>query len=108
MWGTGKATREFLYVEDCAEAIVAATEKYGGAEPVNIGSGMELSIRNLVDLIAELTDFKGKIVWDADKPDGQPRRCLDTGRALKLFGFQASTNFRDGVLRTVEWYRNRM
>ena len=108
VWGTGKATREFLYAEDCAEAIVLATEKYDGAEPTNIGSGMELSIRELVELIAELTGFEGEIIWNADKPDGQPRRCLDTGRADALFDFRASTNFRGGLLRTVEWYRNGM
>jgi len=104
-WGTGSATREFLYVEDCARAIVAASEKYDGAEPVNLGSGMEISIYDLVHLIAKLMDFKGEIVWDRSKPDGQPRRCLDTSRAEKYFGFKASVPFEDGLRKTIEWYK---
>jgi len=104
-WGTGSATREFLYVEDCARAIVAASEKYDGSEPVNLGSGMEISIYDLVHLIAKLMDFKGEIVWDRSKPDGQPRRCLDTSRAEKYFGFKASVPFEDGLRKTIEWYK---
>jgi GDP-L-fucose synthase len=103
-WGTGSATREFLYVEDCARAIALSAEKYDGAEPVNLGSGMEISIRDLSEQIARLCDFKGRIVWDASKPDGQPRRGLDVSRARNLFGFEASTSFADGLRRTVDWY----
>lgn len=104
VWGTGAATREFLYVEDAARAIVAAAEKYDGADPVNIGSGHEISIRDLTGLIANATNFKGEIVWDASKPDGQPRRCLDTSRARALFGFEAEVPFDAGLRRTVDWY----
>ncbi len=104
-WGDGTPTREFLYVEDCAEAIVLATERYAGAEPVNIGAGFEISIKELVELIAGLTGFQGRIVWDTSKPNGQPRRCLDTTRAWDLFGFRAKTDFREGLRRTIEWYR---
>jgi GDP-L-fucose synthase len=104
-WGDGTPTREFLYVEDCAEAIVLATERYDGAEPVNIGAGFEISMKELVDLIAELTGFQGRIAWDTDKPNGQPRRCLDISRAERLFGFRARTAFEEGLHRTVEWYR---
>jgi len=104
-WGTGRATREFLYVEDCAEAIVLATERYDKPEPVNIGAGFEISIKDLTYLIAELVGFKGKIVWDASKPDGQPRRCLDTTKATKEFGFQAKTDFKKGLTETIQWYR---
>lgn len=103
-WGTGSATREFLYVDDCADAILAATEKYGRAEPVNIGAGREISIKDLVGLICEMMDFDGKIVWDSTKPDGQPRRCLDTSRAEREFGFRAQTDFREGLRRTIDWY----
>jgi GDP-L-fucose synthase len=106
VWGTGKATREFLYVEDCAKAIILAAEKYNKPEPVNIGSGMEISIKDLVELICELVGFKGKIVWDKTKPDGQPRRCLDTSRAFEEFGFQAETDFRQGLKETIDWYLN--
>lgn len=106
VWGTGRASREFLYVDDCAEAIVAATEKYNGSEPVNLGSGMEISIKDLILLIAELTGFKGEIKWDATKPDGQPRRCINVERAEKEFGFKATTDFREGLKKTIEWYRN--
>jgi len=105
VWGTGKATREFFYVEDAAEAIALAMERYNRSEPVNIGAGFEISIRDLVDLIVELTGFTGKIVWDATKPDGQPRRMLDTARAFQEFGFKARTNFREGLSKTIEWYR---
>jgi GDP-L-fucose synthase len=105
VWGTGQATREFLYVEDAAEAIVLAAERYDGAEPVNVGAGQEISIRDLVDLIAGLSGFTGRITWDASKPDGQPRRRLDTSRAQASFGFVARTPFMEGLRRTVEWYR---
>lgn len=105
VWGTGKPTREFLYVEDAAEGILLAAERYNGSEPVNLGSGMEISIHDLVHLIARLTGFKGKIVMDSSKPDGQPRRCLNTERAERLFGFRAKTSFEDGLRRTIEWYR---
>jgi GDP-L-fucose synthase len=105
IWGTGKATREFFYVEDAAEAIVLATEKYNKSEPVNIGAGFEIAIKDLVGLITELMDFKGKVVFDAAKPDGQPRRMLDTKRAIKEFGFKASTGFREGLQKTIKWYR---
>jgi len=105
VWGTGSATREFLYVEDAAEAIVLAAERYDGAEPVNVGAGHEISIRDLVALIARLTGFTGRIVWDTSKPDGQPRRMLDTSRAATTFGFVAKTPFEEGLRRTIEWYR---
>jgi GDP-L-fucose synthase len=104
-WGTGRPTREFLYVEDAAEGILLAAERYDGPEPVNLGSGMEISIHELVPLIARLTGFGGEIVWDASKPDGQPRRCLDTRRARQAFGFQAKVEFEEGLRRTVDWYR---
>lgn len=104
VWGTGTATREFLYVEDAAEAIVLATRAYNKSEPVNIGAGFEISIRDLVHLIAELTRFQGKIVWDETKPGGQPRRMLDTTKALREFGFRAKTPFRDGLRKTIDWY----
>lgn len=105
VWGTGRATREFLYVEDAAEGIVLASESYDGREPVNLGSGYEISIRELVQLIAEATGFKGEVVWDATKPDGQPRRLLDVSRAREMFGFRAGTDFREGLRQTIEWYR---
>lgn len=104
VWGTGRATREFLYVEDCAEAIVLAAEKYNKPDPVNLGSGMEISIRELAELICELVGFEGKIVWDKTKPDGQPRRSLDTSRAFKEFGFRAKTDFEKGLEKTIDWY----
>jgi GDP-L-fucose synthase len=103
-WGTGNATREFLYVEDCADAIVLATEQYHRAEPVNLGAGFEISVRDLAELIASLTGFKGRLTFDRTKPDGQPRRSLDVSRA-KTFGFSASTDFRTGLLRTIDWYK---
>ena len=105
VWGTGTATREFLYAEDCAEAILLAMEKYESSEPVNIGSGKEISIKDLVELIAKLTEFKGEIIWNKNKPDGQPRRCLDTRRAKEEFGFVAETDFETGLKNTVTWYR---
>jgi GDP-L-fucose synthase len=105
VWGTGKPTREFLYVEDAAEGILLATEKYNKSDPVNLGSGFEISIKDLVDLIVRLTGFKGKIIWDTSKPDGQPRRCLDTSKAEKEFGFKAKTNFEEGLKKTIEWYK---
>ena len=106
VWGTGNATREFLYVEDCAEAIVLATEKYNKPEPVNIGAGFEISIKDLANKIKDIIGFNGKIVWDKTKPDGQPRRCLDTTRAEKEFGFKAKTNFEEGLKKTIGWYIN--
>jgi GDP-L-fucose synthase len=105
VWGSGSASREFLYVEDCARGIVMATEKYDQPEPVNLGAGMEIKIKDLVQLIAELTGFEGKIVWDSSKPDGQPRRCLDVSRAERELGFRATTDFRTGLQRTIAWYR---
>jgi len=105
VWGTGKPTREFLYVEDAAEGILLATEKYDKSDPVNLGAGFEISIKDLVELIAKLTGFKGKIIWDTSKPDGQPRRCLDTSKAEKEFGFKAKTDFEEGLRKTIDWYR---
>ena len=105
VWGTGKATREFFYVEDCAEAVVLAAEKYDKPDPVNLGAGFEISIKDLAELIVELSGFKGKIKWDRSKPDGQPRRCLDTSRAKKEFGFKAKTSFEEGLKKTIEWYK---
>ncbi len=104
-WGDGTPTREFLYVEDAAEAIVLAAERYDGDEPVNVGSGMEISIKDLVQLVAQLTGFRGSITWDTSKPNGQPRRCVDTTRAERLFGFRARTPFQDGLRRAIDWYR---
>lgn len=103
-WGDGSATREFLYVEDCAEGILAALDRYDKPEPVNLGSGREISIRDLVDKIATLTGFGGRIVWDASKPNGQPRRCLDVNRAEREFGFRAQTDFDQGLRRTIDYY----
>ncbi|MFN8528283.1 MAG: GDP-L-fucose synthase [Anaerolineae bacterium] len=105
-WGTGSPTREFLYVDDAAEGILLATERYNGDEPVNLGSGQEVSIKALTELVAELVGFNGEVVWDASKPDGQPRRALDTSRAETLFGFRAQTPFREGMRRLVDWYLN--
>jgi GDP-L-fucose synthase len=104
LWGDGKPTREFLYVEDAAEGILMATERYDGDLPVNLGTGTEIAIRDLAALIAEEVGFRGRIVWDADKPNGQPRRCLDTQRAEALFGFRAQIGFRDGLRRTIDWF----
>ena len=105
VWGSGSATREFLYVDDAAEGIVLATEKYNGPEPINLGSGREISIRDLATLIANETGFPGEIIWDRSKPDGQPRRALDVSRAIELLNFRAQTDFVDGLRRTIEWYR---
>ena len=105
VWGTGSATREFFYVEEAAEGILLAAEKYNKPEPVNLGGGVEISIKDLVGLIMKLTDFKGKVVFDKTKPDGQPRRCLDTSKAEKEFGFKAKMTFEKGLAETVQWYR---
>jgi len=104
VWGTGTASREFLYVDDCARAIVLATQRYDGPEPVNVGAGFEISIRDLAEKIRDLTGYTGRIVWDTTKPDGQPRRCLDTTRAAELFGFRAEMDFEEGLRRTVTWW----
>ncbi|MEN6309203.1 MAG: GDP-L-fucose synthase [Anaerohalosphaeraceae bacterium] len=104
-WGTGSASREFIYAPDAAEGIVLATEKYDKEGPVNIGAGFEITIKDLVEKIARLTGFAGRIVWDPTKPDGQPRRCLDTGRAQTEFGFKARTDFDKGLKATIDWYR---
>jgi len=104
-WGDGSPTREFLYVEDAAEGVLLATERYDAGEPVNIGSGREIAIRDLAALIARLTGFTGRIEWDTTQPNGQPRRCLDVTRARESFGFTAATDFETGLKRTVEWYR---
>lgn len=105
VWGTGRATREFLYVEDCAQAVCLATSRYDKPEPVNIGAGFEISIKDLAGVIARLTGFSGKTVWDASQPDGQPRRMLDTARAQTEFSFRAKTNFEEGLKKTIEWYK---
>ena len=105
VWGTGSATREFLYVEDAAEGILLAAERYDGSDPVNLGAGFEISIKHLAELIVKLTGFEGRIDWDATKPDGQPRRSLDTSRAERYFGFRATTSFEDGLRKTIDWYR---
>jgi len=105
IWGDGSPTREFLYVEDAAEAILLAAERYDGPDPVNVGSGMEISIKDLVHVIAQLIGFEGEIVWDTGKPNGQPRRSLDTSRAEQLFGFRARTRFEEGLRRTIAWYQ---
>ena len=104
VWGTGKATREFLYVDDCAQGVCLAAARYEKPEPVNIGAGFEISIKDLAGVIARLTGFSGKINWDSSKPDGQPRRMLDTSRAFAEFGFKAKTNFEEGLKKTIEWY----
>lgn len=106
VWGTGEASREFLYAEDAARGIVLATERYSKPDPVNIGSGMEITIQNLVDIIAKETGFTGKIRWDSEKPDGQPRRCLDISKAMNEFGFSATMEFKEGIRKTVEWYKS--
>ncbi|MFQ3568332.1 MAG: GDP-L-fucose synthase [Aggregatilineales bacterium] len=103
-WGTGSPTREFLYVDDAAEGVLLAAERYDRPDPVNIGSGFEISIRALTELIAELVGFEGAVIWDSSKPDGQPRRALDTSRAEREFGFKATTDFRAGLARTIAWY----
>jgi GDP-L-fucose synthase len=104
VWGTGKVSREFLYVEDAADGILLATEKYNKPDPVNLGAGMEITIHELVDIIVELTGYDGKIVWDTSKPDGQPRRCLDITKAKTEFGFEAKTDFREGLRKAIDWY----
>lgn len=104
LWGDGSPTREFLYVEDCARGILDAAERYDGSEPVNLGSGMEISIKDLAELIARKSGFEGEIVWDTTKPNGQPRRCLDVSRAKELFGWEAQVPFEEGIERTVEWW----
>ena len=105
VWGTGSPTREFLYVDDAARAIVIAAERYNKADPVNLGSSEEISIKDLIELIAELTEFKGRIKWDKSKPDGQPRRKLNVERAWREFGFRSSTNLRGGLQQTIRWYQ---
>ncbi len=105
VWGTGSASREFLYVEDAAEGIALAAENYNKPQPVNLGSGFEISIKDLVHMIAEMTGFKGEIVWDISKPDGQPRRRLDTSKAENEFGFRAGTTFSEGLAKTIAWYK---
>jgi GDP-L-fucose synthase len=104
VWGTGKASREFLYVDDAAEGIILASERYNGQDAVNLGAGFEITIKELAGLIVKLTGFKGKIVWDTSKPDGQPRRMLDTSRAEREFGFRAKMSFEEGLKRTIDWY----
>jgi GDP-L-fucose synthase len=108
VWGTGKPTREFLYVEDAAEGIILAAEEYNKSEPVNLGAGFEISIKDLVKLIVQLTGFKGRVAWDKTKPDGQPRRQLDTSRAYKYFGFRAKTGFDEGLKKTIHWFEGRI
>jgi GDP-L-fucose synthase len=105
-WGTGSASREFLYVEDCAEGIVLSMEKYESPEPMNLGSGREITIKDLTQLVAQLSGFEGKIVWDPSKPDGQPRRCLDVSRARDEIGFTAKTSLEDGLRKTIAWYES--
>ncbi|MEN4013014.1 MAG: GDP-L-fucose synthase [Chloroflexota bacterium] len=107
VWGDGSPTREFLYVEDAAQGILLASERYDRAEPVNLGSGCEISIRDLAELIRRLTGYEGSLVWNTDQPNGQPRRALDTRRAEQYFGFKASTDFEEGLRRTIDWYRQR-
>jgi len=107
VWGDGSPTREFLYVEDAAEGILLAAEHYNQSLPVNLGSGNEIAIKDLAEMIARLTGFSGKLVWDTSKPNGQPRRALDTTRAEQMFGFRAQTNFEEGLRRTIDWYRQR-
>lgn len=104
VWGTGRASREFLYVHDAADAIALAAEHYDGADPVNLGAGEEITIKSLAEMICDRCGFKGQLTWDATKPDGQPRRCLDTSKAERLFGFRAKTSFRDGLIETIAWY----
>jgi GDP-L-fucose synthase len=108
LWGDGSPTREFLYVEDAAEGISLAAERYNGSEPVNLGSGNEISIKELAELIARLTGFTGRLVWDTSKPNGQPRRALDVTRAEQYFGFRAKLNFEEGLRRTIDWYRQQV
>jgi len=104
VWGTGKASREFIYVEDAAEGIILATEKYDKQDPINLGAGFEIKIKDLVEMIVKLTGFNGEINWDTSKPDGQPRRMLDTTRSQKEFGFKAKVRFKEGLKKTINWY----
>jgi len=104
VWGTGKPSREFLYVEDAAEGILMAAENYDKADPVNLGTGREITIKDLVNLLMELTEYEGKILWDTSKPDGQPRRCLEISKAKEEFGFEAKINLKEGLRKTIEWY----
>jgi len=108
VWGTGKATREFLYVDDAARGIVLATKKFDKSIPVNLGSSMEISIKNLAELIMDLSGFEGELIWDSSKPDGQPRRMLDTKRAYEEFGFKAQVDFKEGLKNTIDWYKKEM
>ena len=105
VWGDGSPTREFIYVEDAARGIALAAARYNQSEPVNLGSGFEISIKDLVEKIARMTGFEGELVWDTSKPNGQPRRALDTSRAKEKFGFEATTDFEEGLQRTIDWYR---
>jgi len=105
VWGNGSPTREFLYVEDAAEGILLAAERYNGCEPVNLGSGYEIRIKDLAEMIIRLTGFSGKLVWDTSRPNGQPRRALDVSRAEKYFGFRAQMPFEEGLRKTIEWYQ---
>jgi GDP-L-fucose synthase len=106
VWGSGDASREFLYVEDCADGILLAAKEYDESEPVNIGTGREITIKDLVELIARLSKFDGEIRWQTNRPDGQPRRCLDVSRARDKFGFRARTSLEEGLRRTIEWYES--
>jgi GDP-L-fucose synthase len=106
LWGDGSPTREFLYVDDCADAVLLASERYDGPEPVNVGTGVETSIRELAELIAELTGYEGALRWNKSRPNGQPRRALDVSRAAERFGFRAAVPLRDGLVRTIEWFRS--
>ena len=105
LWGDGSPTREFLYVEDAAEGFALAAERYDGGEPVNLGAGKEISIRDLAELVADVVGFRGRITWDTSMPNGQPRRSIDASRARELFGFEAKTTLREGLERTIAWYR---
>ena len=106
LWGDGSPTREFLYVDDCVDGLVLAAERFDGPEPVNLGTAREISIRELAELIADVVGYDGSIVWDTEKPNGQPRRSVDATRARELFGFEAKTSLREGIERTVAWYRS--
>ena len=105
VWGTGSVSREFFFVEDCARGITLATQNYDGPEPVNLGAGFEITIKDLAEKIRDMVGFKGRLVWDTSKPDGQPRRCLDTSRAAELFSFRAQVDFDEGLRRTIAWWR---
>ena len=108
IWGTGRATREFLYVEDCAEGIILATERYSKPSPVNLGAGFEISIKDLVEIITKLIGFNGRVIWDTSKPDGQPRRMLDVSKAEEYFGFRAKTPLEEGLKKTIQWYQENL